>query len=1150
MLGVAVPKPALKPAGHRAYTEPSVKFRILGLLEVAAGPDRLDLGGARQQIVVATLLLSANRVVPTDRLLEAIYGEGLPPTSRAQAQISISSLRRMFALHSREEIISTREHGYLLRVGPDELDSEQFQHLVTAARAARDAGQPSQAVAFYRDALRLWRGPALDGIDSQLVRAAASRLDEQGIATNEDRLKLELDLGRHHELVGELTELVHDFPLREQLRGLLMLALYRCERTAEALEAYWQARRTMLDELGIEPGERLQKLQHAILGSDPSLSLPAEQVKILPFRPQIPNLLPTDLADFTGRAEQLTQIRQRLVGAAAPDVQQAVSVVVIVGKGGVGKTALAVHAARSVAGHFDSGLLFADLHGGSSLVGPMQVLERFLRALGVPAAQMPEGLDERAEVYRSLVADRKVLIVLDDAVSESQVAPLFPGDGPAGMIITSRRRLTGLAGATHIPLAVFDTDDSVNLLARIAGTARIQAEPGAAAMVAGHCGRLPLALRIAGARLSARPHWSVQQLVERLADETRRLDELRHGDMGIRPSILLTYQSVTEQARRLFRRLALLEMPVFSGWLSAALLDCPLSAAEDVLDDLISAQLVESAGGGSGLHSQYRFHDLIRVFAREHLAVEEPAGERKAALERALGALLYLADKAHYRYFGGDYARVRCDAPRWPLPERLAEQLVNDPLSWYDHERITLVAGVRQAAQAGLVDLSWGLASSTVPLFESRVYLDDWQETHDIALAATRKAHNIRGQAAMLNSIGSFHLTQQRIEPARAELDEALRLFQEAGDEYGMALAARHLAYLERLSGRLTDATTRYERALTVLNRIGDRIATAHVLHGLAQVRLELNQPDSAKELLSEALRLCQSAQCGRIEAQVLHRLGEAHVLTGEFAEAVRAFDRSLTISTEIADIIGQAYALQGIGVAWLRQAELDQARNALERALGFAVSAHEQLAEARVLLGLGELALADGDPAQAVVLGRQSLGLFRRMGALLHDARALTLLSEAHAALGEAEVAEAASMEAAALRAKLLSDAGLALEVLRPVAWQTPAGESYPAAAAIRARPGRGCSSSSEAGFRRPRTWHWPAARSSASKPAVLRWACSAVLAIVNKTHPSLAKAMVSPRSSASTSVRYSADRSSSGIAVASRLTWPGSAWLVPTAG
>jgi DNA-binding SARP family transcriptional activator len=1004
-----------------------VKFGVLGPLAITSGSDRLDLGGVRQQIVVATLLISANRVVTTDRLLEAIYGANLPRTSRAQAQISISSLRRLFASHTSDEVISTREHGYVMQVVGGALDSEQFQELVTAARAARDAGQHDRAVACYRDALRLWRGPALDGIDSELVRAAASRLDELRIATNEDRLELELGLGRHHELVGELTELVHEFPLREQLRGLLMLALYRSDRAAEALETYRQARRTMIDELGIEPGERLQQLEHAILVSDPSVEPPTEPARIAPVREQIPNLLPTDIADFTGRAAQLAQVRECLLGEAARGAQRPLPVVVIAGKGGVGKTSLATHAAHSVAHHFSDGLLFADLHGGTSnLVSPMGVLERFLRALGVPTAQIPEGLDERAEIYRSLVADRKVLVVLDDATSENQVWPLLPGGGAAGVIITTRRRLTGLAGASHVELDVLDADMSLDLLAHIAGEERVQAEHEAAVAVVRHCGRLPLALRIAGARLSARPHWSIQDLGERLADETRRLDELRHGDMGIRPSIVLTYQGITEQARRLFRRLALLEVPDFSDWQSAALLDQPLDAAEDVLDDLLGAHLIESAGGGSGVDRQYRFHDLIRVFARERLAAEEPAAERTAALERALGALLYLAEEAQRRYFGGDYIRVRCDAPRWPPPPRLAEQLVSDPLAWYDRERLTLVAGVRQAAQAGLVELSWGLASGTVPLFESRVYLDDWQETHDIALAVARKAHDVRGQAAMLNSMGSFHLTQQRMESAHVELTEAAQLFQEVGDERGIALVTRDLAYLDRLSGRLDDAIRRYEQALAVFRRFGDRITTASSLHGLAQVRLELNQPDEAKELLAEALLLCRAAQCGRIEAQVLHRLGEAHLWAGELPDAVRAFQSSLTISTEIGDLIGQSYALQGTGVARLRLAEFNGARDALQSALELAVTNRERLAQGRALLGLGELSLASGDPGQAVVFGRQASDVFRGIGATRYDARALRLLDDAHAALGDGAVAGVALTEAVAPRMKLLGDPGL----------------------------------------------------------------------------------------------------------------------------
>ena len=955
-----------------------------------------------------------------DRLLEAVYGEDLPPTARAQAQISISSLRRMFASHSSDEIISTREHGYVIHVDSGHLDSEQFQQLVTAAHEARDTGMPDQAVASYRDALRLWRGPALDGMDSQLARVAASRLDEQRIATKEDRIELELDLGRHHELACELTELVQEFPLRERLRGLLMLALYRCDRTAEALQVYRQCRRTMIDELGIDPGERLQQLEHAILVADPALQPPA-LVTIKQVKRQVPNLLPADIADFTGRVEQITQIHQNLAHADGDDIRPT-AVVVIVGKGGVGKTSVAVHASHGLAGLFPDGLLFADLHGGTShLVGPTQVLGRFLRALGVPGAQVPEGLDERAEVYRNLVADRKVLVVLDDAVSESQVSPLLPSSSAAGVMVTSRRRLTGLAGAIHIRLDVLDADKSLDLLARIAGATRVQAEYAAATAVAEHCGRLPLALRIAGARLSARPHWSIQQLVDRLDDETRRLDELRHGEMGIRTSILLTYQSVTEEARQLFRRLALVDVPVFPGWISAAILDQPVARAEDVLDDLISAQLIESTGDGSGLHSQYRFHDLIRVFARERLAAEESAAARKATLERALGALLHLAEKAHYRYFGGDYVRVRSEAPRWQLPERLAEQLVSDPLSWYDRERAALVAGVRQAAQAGLVELSWGLACSTVPLFESRIYLDDWQETHDIALEATRKARHVRGQAAMLKSIGSFHITQQRLEPARRELTEAVQLFEEAGDERGIALATRHLAYLDRLNGRLDGATRRYEQALATFRNIGDQIATAYVLHGLAQVKLERHQPDSAKELLAEALLLSRATHCERIEAQVLYRLGEAHLVAGELADAISSFELSLVMSSHIGDFVGEAYALQGIGVSKVRQAEFDQARKALRQAMEFAVTAGERLAEARALLGLSELALASGDPRQAVVFGQQASQMFRDMGALLYDARVLALLSDAHAALGDTDAANAASAEATALRTKLL---------------------------------------------------------------------------------------------------------------------------------
>jgi DNA-binding SARP family transcriptional activator len=977
-----------------------VEFRVLGPLELAAGSRRLDLGGARQQIVVATLLLGANRVVTMDRLLEAIYGEDLPPTCRAQAQISISSLRRLFASHSSEAVISTSPHGYIIKVAEGQLDAERFEQFVAVARTARDAGQLDRAVASYRDALRLWRGPALDGIDSQLIRTAASRLDELRITTIEDRIKLELDLGRHHELVAELTELIEEFPLRERLRGQLMLALYRCDRTPEALQVYRQARRTMIDELGIEPSDRLRKLERAILSSDPALEPAAGPVRIQPAQQQVPCLLPADIADFTGRTDEIEQIRAHLVPAGEDAARLAVPVAVLSGKGGVGKTVLAVHAAHGVARCFPDGQLFADLHGGTSHpVSPMQVLHRFLRALGVPASQIPDGLDERAEVYRNLIADRKILVVLDGALGESQVSPLLPGSGAAAVIITSRGMLAGLAGAVHVQVSVFDAGKSLDLLARIVGGARVTGQAQTAAVVAEYCGHLPLALRIAGARLSARPHWTIEHMVERLADETRRLDELCHGEMGIRPSISLTYDSASEQARRLFRRLALLDLPVFSGWLSAALLDLPVDSAEDVLDDLVGVQLIETTGTGSGVHSQYRFHDLIRVFARERLAAEESVAERTAALERALGALLYLAEEAHSRYYGGAYVRLRNDALRWPLPGRLVERVMTDPLAWYERERAALVLGVRQAAKAGFVELCWSLAFSAVALYESRIYVDDWRETHDIALAATRKAQHVRGQAAMLYSIGSLHLAQQRLDPARQSFTASAELFSAADDDHGLALVISQIASLDRLNGRLDDATGRYEWALAIFSETKDQVAAAFTLRSLAQVKLELNEHDAAKTLLTDALALVQVTQCVRVEAQVLYRLGETHLLTGDLAGAIDAFGPALAKTRELGDPIGEAYVLQGLGVAKVRQGELGEARSALEHSLELAQTTGERLVEAQALLGLGELALAAGHLDQAGAFARKAADIFEDIGALLYAARARTLLDAAQAA-------------------------------------------------------------------------------------------------------------------------------------------------------
>jgi DNA-binding SARP family transcriptional activator len=998
------------------------EFRILGPLEVLAGSRRLELGGRRQQIVLAMLLLNANGVVSVDRLEEAVYGEEPPPTARTQAMIAISALRRLLAGQGNEAAISRRAQGYVLQIGDVRLDVLRFGALVTAARAARVAGDLDGATTNYRDALRLWRGPALDGIDSLPVRALATGLDEQRIAATEERLELELELGRHHELIGELVGLAEQFPFRDRLHSQLMLALHRSGRTAEALQAYQQVRRMMIDELGIEPGGELQRLQHAILASDPALDLPVGPVNGPSVTRPVPRLLPADVADFTGRAEQLSHIRQQLTAAAASKPGLAVPVVVITGQGGVGKTSLAVHSSHALAAQFEGGQLFADLRGASSRpTDPAQVLERFLRALGVPGPQIPEGLDERAEAYRNLLADRRLLVVLDNAASEAQVLPLLPGSDSAAVVITSRGALAGLAGATRIWLDVFDARQSLDLLSRIAGTSRVRADREAAVKVTEQCGHLPLALRIAGGRLAVRPHWDVRQLADRLADQARRLDELQLGELAVRTSISLSYDASDPAARCLLRRLALLEVPVFSGWLCAPLLDQRPADADDVLDELVSARLIEPVGTTSGAHTQYRFHDLIRLFARERLAAEEPAAEQRAALERALGGLLFVGEQARRRHVGDNNLRVDPNALRWPLPVSLTEVLVSDPRAWSERERAALVAGVGQAADAGLAEQCWSLATIANELLESP---DDWQHTAEVALAATRRAGHIRGQAAALYFLGSVYEERGQLEAARRALEEAARLFRDVGDDHGFALAIRLTALIDRVAGRLGAAAAGFEQALAILRATHDQAQVAYVLQNLARIRLESGEPRLARELLTEALQLTEAlrpAQVGRatqIESQVLYVLGDAQLQAGELADAAATFAQALGRVREARDQVGEAIVLGGVGLAALRQGQRDRARGALEHALELADTIRLPIVAARTRLGLSELALATGNAETAVALARQAEAACRDMGASLDQARALIVLSDACRAAGDVAAAEAASAQARALRA------------------------------------------------------------------------------------------------------------------------------------
>ncbi|AEV81888.1 SARP family transcriptional regulator [Actinoplanes sp. SE50] len=1007
----------------------TVEFRVLGPLDALIDGQRIDVGGNRQQIVLASLVLEAGSVISIDRLMRAVYGESLPSSARVQVQICVSALRRLFGQHGHPKAIVTRNQGYVLAPTEIDVDLQRYESLVMQARAAGNAGRKEESTARYREALALWRGPALEGLDSEPLRMVADRLAERRLTVTEDCIEYDLELGRHREVIAELVGLVGTYPLRERLRGQLMLALYRSGRQAEALDAYRAARRTLIDELGLEPSEWLQQLERSILASDADLSAPeattaAVPLSLLPvvepevpppdllvLEPEaaravadpapaarggqpVPSMLPTDIADFTGRTEQIEAIQAHLTAAAGDPAQLAVPIIVVAGKPGIGKTALGIHVSHRLAPRYPDGQLFADLHGRSSdRVSPMQILERFLRTLGVPGASIPDGLEERAEMYRGLLSDRRMLVVLDNAGSEAQVLPLLPGNPRTAVLITTRSRLGALPGAVHVDIDVLDPSHCVALLSRIAGDDRVLAETDAVAALTELCGRLPLALRIAGARLSARPHWSVEQLADRLENESRRLDELNHGAMGVRVSISLTYDNISDAARRLFRLLAVVDSPAFSAWVCAALLDEALPDAYDLLDDLVDAQLVEIDSTEPGPHRQYRFHDLIRVFARERLAAEEPLADRNAALQRVFGGLLFLSEEAHRKFYGEGNKEVHSAAPRWRIPQRSVDRMLSDPLGWFERERQSIVAAVRQAAEVGAVEYCWDLAVTAVTLFETRVYLNDWRTTHEIALAAVRRAGDRLGHGMVLYSMGALTIAERRFAEGRRRLEDALEMFEVLGEESGHAMVNRHLAYLERMDGNLDEAARRYEQVLPVVRRGGNPAALAYVLHSMAQIEMERGNAGDAKAMLEQSLELSRRVGGRRIEAQVLHRLGQAHLQAGEPESAVTVFGEALTAAHGLGDPIGEAYATLGLGAAYLSAGDLTEAGAALARARELASINGERLIEARVEFCMGELSLAADLPDAATTHLERALVMFREIHAPLFEERVLAML-------------------------------------------------------------------------------------------------------------------------------------------------------------
>jgi len=984
-------------------------LKLLGPVELISGRRSLSIGGPRQRVVLAMLGLNANRVTPVDHLVEALWDTEPPSTARGQIQTCVSSLRKLFGPGGHPGEIRTRPPGYLLEIAETDLDIEEFGGLTAAARAKADEGDLGEAASMLRQALAIWRGPALADVDSELARRAAAQFEDARLAAIEERIRLDLALGRHQALNGELASLVEEYPLRERLAEFRMLALYRSGRQADALEVGRRTRHTLVEELGVEPGHDLQNLEAAILNRDPALDLrttppepqpaPVQQAPEPPPEPlSSPRQLPASIADFSGREDNIGEIKQILAGEQTDTY--AVRIVSISGKGGVGKSSLAIRVAHEIAGSFPDGVLFGNLQNPGEGDPTSELLARFLRALGVNGPAIPEGLYERAQLYRSKVAGKRLLVVLDDIANEDQATPLLPGDPSCAVITTSRMRLSGLFGANWVDVDEFDTDGATELLVKIIGPARVRAEEEAAAKLVQLCGGLPLALRIVGARLASRPHWQISALVRRLLDQAKGLDEYTYRGLGLRLNIDQTYRGLDPEAQRLFRLFTVVRAADFPEWTAAALLDMDPLDSDEVLESLVDVRLLDTIEY-PGERIRYRFHSLIRIYANEQLMEVESEAERTAALTRVLGGWLALAEDTHRKEYGGDYTILHGDAPRWRPPGG-GNGGERNPMDWWVAERGSLVAAVRQAASAGMDELCWDLSLTLVTFFEARGYFDDWRESAQLGLAVCESTGNRTGIAAMLYSLGTMHMYQKRLSEAEQQFQMATKMFEVDGNTHGLALVQRNLALVDGLAGRTRAMLAKYQEALEMMRAVGDRMGEAHILRSLAIYWAQEGDLETARTMLEESLAICQEVECLRGEAQVLHRMAYLHLKTGEVELASLEFNQVLLIVREIGDRIGHVYGLYGLGVVRWREGELDGAESAFERALSSARQIRERLIEAQALCALGGISLARGNAPAGMAQLKEAGHLFEELGSSLLHAKTLILLSRVHSQNGD----------------------------------------------------------------------------------------------------------------------------------------------------
>jgi len=953
----------------------SLTIRVLGPLEVTAGGRVISLGGPKPRLLLAALALQPNVVVSTDVLVEVLWPDSAPRSAAANIRTYVHSLRRRFAEIDPDlgERISSRASGYLLTASPDELDHLAFTASAGEAQEVLDRGDAESALKLLDRADALWRGEVLEGLPhDHSWGATVARLAELRLSVQEERLRARIDLGRCGEAVAELRGLVTEHPLREELWGQLIVALRAAGRTADAVEAYESAERVLREELGAEPGARLRELRTTLVVSDSiPTTRPADVAPVCQ--------LPLDLPDFTGRDDVIREVVALMKERAD---RNAPAVIVLSGAPGVGKSAVAVRVAHAVRDDFTDGQLHVDLAGTSSSPrAPMGVLAELLHALGIPDAGLPRELAERAALLRSRLAGRRMCVVLDDAGSAAQVRPLLPGAGACAVLVTSRLRLPGLAGAKPVDVDLLPEAEGARLLEGIVGAERVAAEPESAAAILRQCGHLPLAIRVAGAKLTHRPGWTLRLLADRLRDEHRRLDELRVGDLAVRASVTLSYDLLPMSAATAFRGLGLLGPVQFPAWAVAAVLG--RREADDVLDVLVDGHLVELVGSDSAGQPRYRLHDLLRVYAVE-LAEQSDAAKTRAGLRRVLEGYLALALEAARRmpiHFFGMYCDDELARPQLP-----ADVLPDETATWFAAERHTSVAAVSLAAENGFDDLAWQLASALTPYFDLRGHQDDWHSTHTIALASARRTGSLRGEAIVQRNLGQYLLYQDEYAESRVAFDESKALFERVGDAQGVGIALTGLATILRIEGDDDRALDHCHEALKLFADADDPHGEAVARIGAGAVWMSRGCYAAAKRWFTDALELSATIGDRHREAHAFKRLGLLFQHQGNLAAAREHVDRAIAIFTELGDDHCVGYANQNLGELCLHSGDFAHAQLLLVNSLSVHRRNGDRRSEAEVSQLLGELHRALAQPERSRTYSERALAIWRELSARPKD--------------------------------------------------------------------------------------------------------------------------------------------------------------------